>query len=372
MVNISLIDNIFTDCTESSYLFNKVKVFFTINNYNIISDLSKSNYIIINTCGVFSDIEKKFLDYIDDLYLMYWKKSKIIIFWCLPGISNNLINDSRWLIMIPSKKESLFNDYFEHKINIEDVSWISINENNIEYPWEIFNIENKKYFLHIARWCIHKCSYCAIKKTIWYVKSEPLDKLIKEFNIAIDNWYNEIVLVSDDVWSYGIDIWISFDLLFNELCENKWDYLIDINYVEPSTFLNIFPKIKKNFYKVSVLTIPVQSFSDRLLILMKREYDIKSYLNLISDIRKYWNNDLKIINHIIFWYPSETDSEFKSNIKYIELFDNTLFTLYSYRKWTKLFNKEELISYSNKKNRLIILVKLNKIYWDLVHLANLN
>lgn len=134
----------------------------------------------------------------------------------------------------------------------------------------------------------------------------------------------------------------------------------NINYAEPSEFMKIFPHISYNINRINEITLPVQSFSDNILIHMNRKYTIDKYINLIKKLRLL-NPNIYITNHIIFWYPYETNDEFLDNIKWAKLFDTTLFSLYSYRKWTKKFLNSSLVSKIELKKRIEIILKLNKI-----------
>ncbi len=368
MKNIYLKDNDFTVCTESSYLYNKVKYFFKINNYKIVDSIVKADIVLINTCWVWTELENKVLDYINRIKRITWEKTEIWIFGCLANRSKKINSIVKY--SIPTKKDYLFDELFEHKNSIKNISSIDINKWTIKLH-SIFENNLKKYFLEINRWCIHKCSYCGIKQSIWYVTSKPFNEIIKEFKYAVESWYNEIVLVSDDVWSYWYDIWNSFANLFNSLCEIKWDYRININYTEPSEFMKAFPLIKDNFFRVNEIIYPIQSFSDRLLRLMKRTYTVKNMLETLKLMRKYspW---IKITNHIIYWYPTEIKKEFIDNLEWAKLFDANLFNLYSYVRWTKKYNEDEILSKEELRERLQILFKLNKKNHVLYDIANKN
>lgn len=370
MKKIKLINNIVsTECVASNYLYFKIRKFFELNNYELV-DIFEVDYIIVNTCWVTDSVENQFLDYILDLIEKYWQKSKIIIFWCLPAISKEL-KEMKDLILIPSKREKLFESIFEHKITLDKLEWADINDNLMK-DLMIDNIDSKKtknYYLHVARWCIHACSYCAIKKSIGFVKSEPLNKVYNEFINAIKNWYNNIILVSDDLWSYWVDIWLSFDVLFNKLCEIEGDYTININYIEPSTFIRIFPKMKHNFWRVNTVHMPIQSWNDRILGLMNRKYTVDSVVALISDLRKFWNPQLRILNHIIYLYPTETYEDFLNSVKVSGYYDNTLFIIYSYRNWLNKIIAEKFTD-EEKRKRVIFLKKMAIKYRHKFSLAN--
>jgi len=360
-MNFFLDDNPFSECTSASYFLTKIEAFLYYNWYSIVDNDIKADYIIINTCWVFKELESKYINYIDNILNNYWNKKKIIVVWCLVSTSSIIKKYKDCITLIWIKELNKLNDIFFKTIHINEITSIHINNLKVKKQCREIENNNNKFFIEISRGCIHKCSYCVIKKSIWYVKSNNIGIILNECIEAIKLWYNEIVLVSDDCASYWLDIGLSFDIIFNKIAELDWDFTIDINYVEPWLFIKLFPLIKENFHKVSVINIPVQSFNDRILKMMSRNYSVEDYLNIIYKIKKYWSKDIILYNQIIFWYPTETYNEFKNNFKYIKLFNNNLYNLFSYFPWTRTFEKKDFISRIDQKKRIEILLKFSRI-----------
>lgn len=363
MKKIFLKDNDFTVCTESSYLFHTVRYFFLINNYTLTEKAEEADIILINTCWVWDELESKVISYINT---QNRSDVEFGIFWCLANRSKEI--NEKVTYSIPTKKEYLLDDMFNAKNSIKDISSKDINQWTIKLH-TVFKTNTKKYFLEINRWCIHKCSYCAIKQSIWYVKSKDKIEVLSEFSYAVENGFNEIILVSDDVGSYGYDIGTNFSVLFNEICQIPWDYKININYTEPSEFMKWFPLIKENFYRVSEIIYPIQSFSDRILEMMRRTYSVADFIETLWEMRKFAPG-IKITNHIIYAYPTETRDEYMSNLSWARYFDANLFNLYSYVKGTKVYDNVDIISSEEKKFRLETLFKLNKKNSTIYDIAN--
>ncbi len=366
-MKIHLIDNIIVDCTASSILSERIKVYLEDNNHEITDDIDNSQYVILNTCGVWKSVENKFLEIIRDILL---KGKKIIIIWCLPAISDKL-KDTEWdIILIPTKQEYLLDSIFKNKISINDIysKDIIISKDNRINNFDSINSDNSNFYLEVARGCIHNCSYCITKKAIWYVKSIPRKIIMESLDYAIKKWYKNIILVSDDLTSYGKDIWEDFASLFIEMCNYK-GIKFNLNYLEPGEFIKIYPKISYLMDRVSEITMPIQSFNDRILVLMRRKYKVNDIIALVNKIRKE-NPDLFIYNHFIFWYPTESFEDFKNNIEWAKYFDWNLYNLYSYRKWTKKFESDMILTKDEIKKRLKILFLLNRKDSELFSLWN--
>jgi len=358
-----------TDCTQSSFSINRVRAFLQYNNYTEVSTVEEATHIIINTCGVLKNVEDRMIDYIWSLENEIVNTNKtLMIYGCLVNISPQRLKEIHFCKhLIGTKQYREFNDIFSSRLKIENISSKDINEYSVilngihKRKKEI----GKRFYVEIARGCIHHCSYCVIKRSIGHVKSRPKEEILHDISKALQEGYTEIFLVSDDAWSYGLDIWIDFADLFNSMCE-LWDsFTIDIDYIEPWQLLLLFPKISHNFYRVSKVLCPIQSTNNKILSLMKRKYTIEDIEKLLELISKYGREDIIISNHIIYCYPYETEEDFRNNIKFSQKFTHTLLIMYSHRSITSKFEPQELISDEVKAKRYLTVKKLQIQHPDL-------
>ena len=346
-------------CISASSLYNRIKKYFSVNNYLIVTDPLLSDYIILNTCGVSESFIPWYISKISDYKKQSSQTPKVIVFWCVAGVSPELkkVVD----INIPLKKEFLLDWIFEHQIAFEDVDYFDAA---IEM-WKMEGFSKqaiKKYYLDIGRWCVHNCSYCGIKKGIWFIKSKKLEDILEEIKKALENNYSVIHLITDDIGSYGYDIESNFGELFNAICEISENFKIEISYCEPSEFMKYFELIKDRLHRVDSLTYPIQSYHDRILKMMRRKYTVEEFQQSVKEIRKYAPN-IYLINNVIYGYPTESYTEFLENIKSIELFDENAFCFYNEISGKKEYKEEDKVPIEEKLRRKKIIGKLHEKYW---------
>lgn len=354
------IHNTVENCNVSYNNFDKLQVFLLINWYTFVDDVIKADVVIINTCWWNKITQNSFRWLITDLNT-YLKPT--IFFWCLELLNN--YDKSTF----DFETEYIYTKYlykiwliFENTKLYTDINSIDIDlHKKLLVKWN----SEKRYFLEISSWCIHNCTFCWIKKIVWNVISRPIDEIINEFKTAVSSWFKEIVLLSEDSWSYGYDIWSNFTILFNEMVKIEWDYTINIHYYEPSMLLKDFSELKNNLHKISKIVVPIQSFSNRILKLMNRKYLYSDIINLINNIKKI-NPEIYIENHIIFWYPTETNEEFEFNIKSSLIYDDTSFNPYSDHSLNKkIFTDNDNISDNEMFNRYKKLKLLWNKFWKI-------
>jgi tRNA-2-methylthio-N6-dimethylallyladenosine synthase len=104
---------------------------------------------------------------------------------------------------------------------------------------------------------------------------------------------------------------------------------------------------------VSHLHLPVQSGSDRILGLMKRQYKVSQYKEIVYRIRQHRPN-LSLSSDFIIGFPGETDFDFRQTMDLIRDlgFDTSFSFIYSARPGTPAAEMTDDIAHKVKQNRL--------------------
>jgi len=364
---VFLKDMTYSLSSELSYLFYKIKSYFLKNNYTIVDSVDYADYILVCTYWYLSEVEKLTYDYILSLKEKISDK-KLYIFWDLWSWKNSLKNIPFITDFVPTYDLTKLDRLFGWKYSINDILSSEIEQDSIFHGDKWVDPNHKYYFLEISAGCIHSCNFCQIKKNIWYVKSRSISQLVKELEYAVKSGYNLIVLLWEDAWSYGLDIWTNFWELLDAFCNVKWDYQINIHYLHPAMALKYKDYIIRYIDKIYKFNMPIQSFSERILKKMNRFYKVDNVINFIKDLKKI-KPEIIIDNHIIYAFPGETFEEFLNNIKLsVKYYYRTVFIEYRYIEWTKKFSCDDLLNEDEIKKRKYVLLRMMKKYleknWD--------
>ena len=219
-------------------------------------------------------------------------------------------------------------------------------------------------YVPIMTGCNKFCTYCAVPYTRGREISRPSVSIIEEIQKLLKNSYKEIILLGQNVNSYGLDKAKlgEKELSFPELLKNI-DKLADhfwLKYLtsHPYDMSDELIKIMKNAKNINpYLHLPVQSGSDEILKKMNRHYSIKKYTKLIKKVRQAIP-DIAISTDIIVGFPEESETDFQATKKLVtKLKFNLSFTSqYSERIGTvaaKLYSDN--ISKQTKKDRFNII-----------------
>ena len=386
--------------------------FFKENWYTLVKSPDLADFIVLNWYPFEENEERKDLLTIW-FYLRKNKDAKLILIWSMSWMMKYMEWFNR-IILIWAKKLNKFNELFEHKIPIEDIevdnvkffiplyfdslnldlywynwinieskyiftkedlqitwdiikSWDYIISENIEYDYEKYNYLDDiswEYPIEICTWCWWYCSYCDIRNVAWFVDSIEIDKVINKIKRWISLWYKKIHFIDEDSASYGLDKWIDFSDLLNEVWKIKWDFKLRIFYFEPWRLEKLYDKINPEvWWKIDHFCVPLQTNSQRILKLMNRKYDIEKVIEVVKNIKNH-NNQITITTQFIYWFPTETFDEFKKYFNVMNIFDEVWFWYYSDRRWTKSVDFLWKIDKKEMMRRLVYLWKIKVKFLD--------
>ncbi len=187
--------------------------------------------------------------------------------------------------------------------------------------------------------CNNFCTYCIVPYVRGRERSRTPNAIEAEVRELVASGYKEILLLGQNVNSYGKDLSEPMDFpdLLRRLDTIPGEYVIRFMSSHPkdATRELIDVMLASNHIEWH-LHLPVQSGSNRVLQEMNRPYTIEQYLNLIAYARKQaplfsFSSDL------IVGFPTETEEDFQKTLDLIETvrYDNLYTFIYSPRPGTK-------------------------------------
>ncbi|MFH1367434.1 MAG: tRNA (N6-isopentenyl adenosine(37)-C2)-methylthiotransferase MiaB [Patescibacteria group bacterium] len=264
--------------------------------------------------------------------------------------------------------------YFDLILDIKDLS--KLPKFLAKYSFNNFNIFNssaeEKYlrltpkytsnytaYVPIMTGCDNFCRYCAVPFTRGREYSRPQKEIVEEVKKLINKNYKEIVLLGQNVNSYGHKkgrVYIDnkpFILLLkaiNAVPGKFWLRFIS-NHPKDMTgdLIKIIPKLKKI---TPYIHLPLQAGDDIILKKMNRPYTTKQYLKIVGLIRKNVPG-IAISTDIIVGFPGETKKQFKNTLKVAKEagYDMAYLAQYSPRPGTAAAKLKDDIQKEEKKKR---------------------
>ncbi len=337
MKNVFFKDLSFDLTREWALLRTKIKRFLSLNLNKLVTYEEDWDYIIISTFGYFIEQEEMVINYSRYICEKYNNTKKIIIYGELVWNSKKISSLPYIFACIKVNEEKQFEKIFWSKILFNTISSKSINHKEVINPEQDWMI-----WINLTQKLITPCSYQLKHNDDRISKSKDLKEILEEFKYVVNKGYYRILLMWDDVFWYGNDIWFTFDELFNKMCEIKWYYNIIIDYANISNVIKFFPKIKSNFSKIKYIFMPSKSLNNKFLEKFKLDYREENIVKIIKKMKENSDN-IHIKNFLFYRIPWESFKDFEYNLKYINLYDMTFFWEYDNKFIDKDKIKKELL-----------------------------
>ncbi len=234
---------------------------------------------------------------------------------------------------------------------------IEIREKTEVFP-ESLPVRRKHFFksgVNIMYGCNNFCSYCIVPYVRGREISRTPEEIIAEIKRLVDDGCIEIMLLGQNVNSYGktLEQKVTFAELLEEICridglkrlrfmtshpKDLSDELIDV--------MARNPKIARHMH------LPVQSGSDDILKKMNRHYDRAKYLDTVRKLREAIP-DISFTTDIIVGFPGETEKDFEDTLSLVREvgFDSAFTFIYSKRKGTPAAGMENQVPEEVVKKR---------------------
>ena len=207
-------------------------------------------------------------------------------------------------------------------------------------------------WLTVMYGCDNFCSYCVVPHVRGRERSRTPEAVEAEFRALVQAGYKEIVLLGQNVNSYGktLEHPISFSELLRRLDAIPGDHRLRFMTSHPKDATKeLIDTMAESEHICHSLHLPFQSGNDRVLKEMNRKYTRERYLELIQYAREKMP-DISFSSDIIVGFPGETYEEFLDTVSLVEKVGFTsLFTfIYSPRVGTRAAKMEDPVSEQEK------------------------
>lgn len=227
-------------------------------------------------------------------------------------------------------------------------------ETNVE------NLPEKRKFtfksgVNIMYGCNNFCTYCIVPYVRGRERSRTPEDILEEVQRLADKGYVEIMLLGQNVNSYGVNFMGTSPILeanpdydFPDLMED----VCKIEKIHRVRFMTSHPKdlsdklidvIARNPKICRQIHLPVQAGSTEILKKMNRHYTKEQYLALVDRIRAKLP-DVSLTTDIMVGFPGETEEDFLETVDVVKKchYDQAFTFIYSIRSGTPAAKMEQV------------------------------
>ena len=331
-------------------------------------DNEEADVVIYNTCTVRENANLKVYGRLGHLHSLkdHNPDMKIILFGCMMQEQHvvdkikksypfvNLVFGTHNIF----KYAELFYEMLQSEQQIVDI-WEGTDQIVEDLPTE--RNYTFKSGVNIMFGCNNFCSYCIVPYVRGRERSREPKDIIREIEKLVADGVCEIMLLGQNVNSYGktLDNPITFAELLREV--NKIEGLKRIRFMtsHPKDLSDDLIMAIKECDKVCKhMHLPLQSGSSRVLKEMNRHYDKEKYLDEVKRLREQIP-DIAITTDIIVGFPGETEEDFLETMDVVKRvrYDSAFTFIYSKRTGTRAATMENQVPDDVVKDRFDRLLK---------------
>lgn len=344
----------------------KIKKILENLGYELTNNIEETDIAFLNTCTVREGAATQIYGKLGEIKRVREERgTKIVVTGCFAQEQGqelikkfnyiDIVMGNQNIGRIPEAIEDIENRSAKHVV---------MTDYEDELPPRIdADFESKKTAsIAITYGCNNFCTYCIVPYVRGRERSVPMAELIEEAKELVKKGYKEIILLGQNVNSYGKGLSENetFANLLQNICDIEGDFIIRFVSPHPRDFTDdVIDVIAKNPKIARCLHLPLQSGSTRVLKLMNRGYSKEQYIALAEKLKARIPG-VSLTADIIVGFPQETEEDFQDTLDVVEKvgFETSFMFMYSIRQGTKAAVMNGQIDDEVKKDRLHRLMSL--------------
>lgn len=338
--------------------------------YEITSDESEAETLVVNTCGFIDAAKKESVDAILEAARMKsaGKCQRLVVAGCLVEryrdelraaipevdafIGTNQINDITTVA--------------DERTNTRSLPVITLGNQSATYLYDestprVLATPGYSAYIKIAEGCDRPCAFCFIPQMRGHFRSRRFGSVLSEAQSLAAQGVKELILVAQDSSRYGEDLGQEDGLahLLRELAQLDDIEWVRVMYTYPTHisdgFLDVLAREPK---AVKYLDMPLQHASQNVLKLMKRGGNRDSLERLIARVRERVPG-IVVRTTFITGFPGETEEDFAELMTFIRNveFDRVGVFTYSDEEGTPAYHLADKVDARTAKRRRTSLMK---------------
>ncbi len=337
------------------------------DRFEITTDESQADIIIVNTCSFIKDAQEESIDTILEVadHKNTGKCRLLVVSGCLPQRYQDKLKEELPevdLFMGTADAPRIVELLDGHSAEAGQTEAIGLPE--FLYDHTTPRVKSSPFYstyVKIAEGCANHCSYCVIPQLRGTLRSRSIESIVAEVSQLAADGVKEINLIAQDITAYGADRQDGARLedLLRELVKIEELQWLRLLYAYPDGISDELIELMADEEKIcSYLDVPLQHIDDTILSVMNRRVDEAAIRALIERMRRRIP-DLTLRTSFIVGFPGETEAQFARLHDFVKEghFERVGVFRYSREEGTSAAGLENQIPERLKKSRYTKLMK---------------
>lgn len=241
----------------------------------------------------------------------------------LVSAGDSLLSDSTTANVAATEKT------IREKIHVNDIMSVRETAGHLLKGFE----GHSRAFVQVQNGCDHRCTFCIIPYGRGNSRSVPIEDLIAQVRVLVEEGYGEIVFSGVDITSYGKDLpgepslGYMIKFILRAVPDLKRLRLSSLDPVEIDE--DLWDVIANDDRLMPHLHLSVQAGDDMILKRMKRRHLRQDVINIVQRARSL-RPDIVFGADIIAGFPTENDDMFANSMNLVREADLTFLHVFTY------------------------------------------
>lgn len=355
----------------------RVATLLSADGFQMTSDESAADVVLINTCSVREKAEQKLYTRVGQIRNSREEKKKkpmVGVLGCVAQLEGEtLFTRANGIDFVLGTKAVGRVGQAIEKVFEGEKKVLDLGEREFDYDWTVGELQQHSpyvAFVPIIEGCNKFCTYCIVPFSRGREKSLPAAEIIRQILTLKRRGIKEIHLIGQNVNSFRPKTDAGLENFRGATPFSRLLRAVAATGLERIKFTTSFPRdfhadivdaIDENENLCNWVHLPVQSGSNRVLKAMRRGHSIESYFQKIDKIKSSARK-IALSTDIIVGFPGETLEDFEDTVKMVEYckFDSAYIFKYSPRPGTPAFEMSDDVSPSEKTSRFLELEKIQR------------
>ena len=173
-------------------------------------------------------------------------------------------------------------------------------------------------YIKISEGCNRKCAYCAIPIITGAHVSRPMEEILDEVTLLVNEGVKEFNIIAQELTFYGVDLYKKQMLpeLIDRMAKIPGVEWIRLHYGYPTHFpMDLLRVMRENANVCKYIDIALQHISDNMLTRMHRNTTKQETLDLLTALRQEVPG-ICIRTTLMVGFPGETEEDFNELMEF--------------------------------------------------------
>jgi len=285
--------------------------------YEVVDFKEQADVVVVNTCTVTNQSDQKSRNTISQA-VRNNKGSVVVVTGCMANnYKEKLEGEDKITYVVENNRKGSILNLVDGHFGGELIHPTKLHADVFQFHTVDKSLHTRSA-IKIQDGCDNFCTFCIIPSVRGRAVSRPIPQIIENVKDTVANGFKELVITGVNIGRYEWE-GKSFEDVLEAILNVEGDFRVRISSLEPDGFSDDFVKLFDHPKMTPHLHLCLQSGSDKVLLRMRRMYDLARFEHVVKLFRSKYP-DFNFTTDMIVGFPDESEDDFQQSIDAVNNF----------------------------------------------------